>query len=197
MASNYRNQLESYLKTIDVKAERVLDVGGAAKPVKDRVKTWEVGEYKIADNGLEAGSYDYKQDLNHVFLDHNQWMHDIPDGQFDVVFCLEVFEYIRRPMEVLGMTFDFLLCKGGLLYITFPFLYPIHQPVQADSLRYTPAGAEQLLRESGFTILDRIPRRMTAEGAKLYHDFMSVEKMHPAKWEDHALLGMIYKCQKV
>ena len=40
--SKWREQLESHLSTIDVVADSVLDVGGAAKPVKDRVKSWKV-----------------------------------------------------------------------------------------------------------------------------------------------------------
>ena len=62
--SNYRDQLESYLKTLDIKADRVLDVGGAALLVKDRVKSWDVEEYKIADNNIEQGESDFYIDLN-------------------------------------------------------------------------------------------------------------------------------------
>jgi len=66
--SHYRNQLEEYLKTLDIKADRVLDVGGASNPVKSRVSSWNVKEYKIVDNGLEDGDYDYEIELNgHIY----------------------------------------------------------------------------------------------------------------------------------
>jgi hypothetical protein len=47
--SFYRDQLENYLKTIDVKAETVFDVGGKEKPVKGRTKSWTVKNYEILD----------------------------------------------------------------------------------------------------------------------------------------------------
>ena len=46
--SNVRRQLEAWLKTIDVKADCVLDVGGAQLPVKGRTKSWEVKEEDLA-----------------------------------------------------------------------------------------------------------------------------------------------------
>jgi len=65
--SYFRTQLENWLKTIDVKADRVLDIGGGTLPVLKRVKSWDVGEYKIADNSLEESKekIDFNIDLNY------------------------------------------------------------------------------------------------------------------------------------
>lgn len=49
MSSYSRQQLEAWLKNIDVKAKRVLDCGGSQLPVKGRTKSWEVKTYKILD----------------------------------------------------------------------------------------------------------------------------------------------------
>ena len=87
--SRYREVLEEYLKTLNIKADRVLDVGGASNPVKSRVKSWEVDECKIADSGLEDGEYDIGMDLNTIDIVNLNLL-----SNFNIIFCLEVMEYI-------------------------------------------------------------------------------------------------------
>lgn len=41
------------MKQLDIDTDKVLDIGGGALPVRDRVKKWNVNEYKILDNNLE------------------------------------------------------------------------------------------------------------------------------------------------
>ena len=178
--SNYRDILEAYLKTLDIKADRVLDVGGAALPVKGRVKSFDVKEYDI----LDLPNYD----LNYRFT--------LTKQSVDIVFCLEVMEYIFNPfiaIENLGR----LLVDGGILYITFQFLYPVHNPKEADYMRYTKQGAIKLLNEEGFKILKVIPRTMTPEGQVLIRQFRIAEGMHAAKGVVHNELGVIIKAQKL
>jgi len=136
--SFYREELERYLKELDVKANSCLDIGGASNPVKNRVKSWDVEHYKIADNGLEDGDYDIELDLNDP---------DTPNHFFyDRVFCLEVFEYIIEPVKAMNYIYDS-LNNGGIATISFPFVYPLHNPVEHDYLRYTKVGAEKLLED--------------------------------------------------
>jgi len=156
--SFYRDQLEAYLSKLDIKADRVLDVGGASNPVKSRVKSWEVKEYDILDNGLEEGKSDIKYDLNKDIIKH--W-EDTGIQQHDIVFCLEVMEYIYDPMIAIK-NLHWLTKKGGTLYITFPTLYPVHNPYNNDYLRYTKFGAIKLLEEAGFKIEEIVPRTMKA-----------------------------------
>jgi len=47
--STVRIQLENWLKTIDVKADRVLDAGGSEKSIKGRTKSFDVKELLILD----------------------------------------------------------------------------------------------------------------------------------------------------
>ena len=49
MSSSYRDELNRWLEQLDVKADRVLDIGGSQKSLKPRVKSWEVGQLRIAD----------------------------------------------------------------------------------------------------------------------------------------------------
>jgi len=149
MSSNTRKQLENWLKTIDVNGT-VLDVGGVTWPVKGRTKSWDVTDYKILDyceekRGTKA---DYIEDINHPISIMSQ---------FNIVFCLEVMEYIWSPMTAL-INIKRFLKPNGILYISFHFLFPHHHPAVSDCLRYTRSGVEKLLKETGFGIEEIVPR---------------------------------------
>jgi SAM-dependent methyltransferase len=188
--SNYRDQLESYLKTLDIKADRVLDVGGAAKPVRDRVKSWKVGEYKILDNGLEKGEYDFSYDLNKFAIQK------LSIGTFNIIFCLEVMEYIYDPFVAIKNISE-VTKENGLLYISFPFVYPYHEPKESDFTRYTCDGAARLLGVNGLKIIETTTRKMTEAGNIAWRQFIQAEGMHAAKGVAHNQLGWIIKAQKV
>ncbi len=202
--SNYREILEGYLHGLDIKADRVLDVGGAAKPVKDRVKSWEVGEYKIADSGLEQGKSDFPLDLNTLFGDPESGCIKWPGVEspreyayWDIIFCLEVFEYLEMPGDVLEY-FRNILKPTGLLCASFPFIYPVHEPRSNDYMRYTRQGVTKLLTDAGFSIIQMIDRNMKPESYALWQSFVRSEGMHPSReWGHHQSLGVIVKAQKL
>lgn len=143
MASHSRIQLENWLKTIEVKG-RVLDCGGSQNPIKGRTKTWDVEDYKILD--LEK-PHEVKQKPDIVADINSEQKATII--RVDVAFCIEVMEYIWDPFTALK-NINALLKTGGVLYISFHFIYEIHQPQSEDCLRYAPAGALRLLGEAGF-----------------------------------------------
>jgi len=232
MASYFRTQLEDWLKGLEVRADRVLDVGGGALPVKDRVKLWNVGEYKILDNELEDQKQkpDFVCDLNKSydrFVGHNGLYIDCPgcggdeivgvdklpiikgDGDcynFDIIFCLEVMEYILDPRTAIN-NLKFMLKDKGILYISFPFVYPHHNPAGHDFLRYTRWGVIKLLTETGFEI-DEIRARTQKVEIDYNQDppqnsqqdikgWYSDQKMHPVKSGiDHNEIGYIVKAIK-
>lgn len=175
MSSYYRQQLEDYLKTLDIKADRVLDVGGASNPVKGRVGSWDVKEYKFLDNTQEVPcgglTVDYRFDLN----DAIGYSYDPTEteARFDVAFCLEVMEYIYNPEQALE-NISHCLRLGGTLYITFNSLYPPHNPIEHDYLRHTKQGAVKLLETAGFKIEQIIPRVIHDKEA--YKHYVAVEK---------------------
>jgi len=150
MSSNVRKQLENWLKTIDVNGT-VLDVGGVVMPVKGRTKSWNVTDYKILDSSTEKRRVktDYLEDINYEIIE------DYP--QFDVIFCLEVMEYVWNPAMALN-NISKLLKPNGLLYISFHFLFPHHHPVIRDYLRYTISGINMLLKKTGFKMEEVVPR---------------------------------------
>lgn len=188
--SNYRDQLEAWLKTIEVEADSVADVGGGALPIKERVGRWDVQDYQIIDNQIETP----KEKPTFIF-DMNLPLLKEDGALFDVVFCLELFEYIWNPQQAV-VNLSYLTKPGGTLYITFPFIYPIHEPKQADFLRYTADGIARLLGESKFVIQEMIPRTMTPQGFELYKQFIKAEGMHASKHSRHDILGFIVKAKK-
>lgn len=167
--SYFREQLESWLSQIEVECKSCLDVGGGELPVKDRVKSFSVSIYKILDNDAHF-SPDYFKDLNYVC--------DLP-LQFDVLFCLEVFEYIWNPFQAIENLVSFLK-DSGIAYISFPTIYPVHNPPTIDYLRYTKNGVEKLLKEAGFSGWEITPRVAT-NGLEALAKFYSQEGMHPVK----------------
>ena len=171
--SYYRNQLEAWLKEIIVIADKVIDVGGGSNPVKGRTKEWNVGEYYIWDNNAE-GYFATKDEF-----DINDKCDYPLKEEANIVFCLEVFEYVYDPITALTNIYD-MLCDDGIAYISFPAIYPIHNPQEIDYLRYTKRGIEKLLKEVGFKDWTIEPRIATM-GKEALANFYSNEGMHPVK----------------
>ena len=202
MSSNSRQQLEAWLKTIEVKADMVLDVGGAQLPVKGRTKSWEVKDYKILD--LEQPHEckqkpDYEIDLNKdkgELKILNRYTEEWTLEEFNIAFCLEVAEYWWNPVVALQII-NHLLKPGGVLYISFHFLYPKHNPVKNDYLRYTEAGAIKLLKEAGFIIDEIEHKQMKPDSRAFYHAFLQAEGMKAAKDCNHDESGYLIKAIKV
>ena len=193
MASKSRQQLESYLANLDIKADKVLDIGGAQLPIPRRVNSWEVGEYRILDletpheNNVQP---DYICDMNEpdsVIPFSNEHAEE-----FDCVFAIEISEYLIDPNMALGLM-NKVLKKGGKLYISFQFVYPTHSPEGKDYLRYTKWGAEALLKRSGFEIVNCVTR--VAESDLL--GFYRQEGMRfNRNYSDHNETGYMFECIK-
>lgn len=189
MSSSYRIELDKWLSQLNVKADRVLDIGGSQLPVKGRTLSWDVNEYLIADlPNPHVGSpkADVELDLNF------EQPRIKKDDKYDLVFCLEVFEYIWNPLAAFRTIAD-LLKHEGRAWVTFPTVYPHHQPIEDDSLRYMEGGIKKLADFTGLTVLQMIPRRPETDAVlHLY----SRERMRAAKGFDHNVTGYICEFQK-
>ncbi len=187
MSSSYRLELNKWLSNLDVKADVVLDIGGAQEPLKGRTKTWNVKEYLIADlpqPHKDSPKPDIELDLN----SHSSGL----ENQYDLIFCLEVFDYVFDPVNAFEII-ELGLNKGGTAWITFPSIYPLHQPVEDDALRYMPAAIQKLAKAVGLEILQMIPRRPETNALQ---NFFSIERLRAAKAEDHDFLGFIVEFKK-
>ena len=185
MSSLYRQQLEAYLKRIDVRAESVLDVGAGSHPIMKRVNSWDVKEYKTLDNDAKFKP-DYLKDLNYKIE---------LDRKFDIVFCLEVSEYLFRPLVAIKNLYNFLK-NDGILYISFCSIYPLHNPPKIDYLRYTKNAVEKLLKEAGFKDWEITPR-IASNGQKSLCSFYFQEQMRFMKGTDEIFdLGYMVRALK-
>lgn len=173
----YRTQLESFLKTLDVDCETVYDVGGIQNPVKDRVKSWKVTKYEI----LDIPEYD----LDMPYLGNF-------DVLADVVFCLEVFEYLINPIQAIKNIHK-ILKKGGVAYISIPFVYPVHNEVELDSLRYTENGFKRICATVGMEA--EVMKYRICNSDKLM-EYYRGDGMKAARGERHNVTGYIFKVTK-
>jgi SAM-dependent methyltransferase len=72
----------------------------------------------------------------------------MPDGCVDAVICTEVLEHVGDPGAVLGELYR-LLVPGGRIWLTTPFVWPLHEEPY-DHYRYTQYALRSLLRQAGF-----------------------------------------------
>lgn len=166
--SVYRDTLENYLSKESVVGDLVFDMGGASNPAKNRVREWQVKRVDYFDNGAEETIEEWLRfDLNEDEVRQED------KYKYDVGFCLEVMEYIYDPVHALWQLSE-LMRDGGLLYITFPTLYPMHNPVDIDYLRYTRRGAIKLLASARFAPDEIIPRVIKNTG--LYEEYIKAEQ---------------------
>lgn len=171
----YRHQLEAWLAELDVKAGTVLDIGGKQGEVKKRTKSWDVKEYKV----LDIPEFDIEK--NRIF------------EEADIIFCLEVFEYLINPLEAMK-NIKLTLKKGGKAYITFAFAYPHHNELELDSLRYTETGIKRIVNKVGLKVTDI---RYRTDRTGLLKAFYQEDGMHPSKqYHHHDVTGFIVEVTK-
>ena len=120
----------------------LLDVGAGDCPYKG---IFTHVTYKSTDFG-KAG-HEYKE------IDYFCSADNIPISKksFDGILCTEVLEHIPDPKIVL-IEFNRVLKDNGHLFITTPFIYPIHEEPY-DCFRYAPYAFKTLLKETGFEVV--------------------------------------------
>lgn len=170
--SYYREQLEAFLKSLDVRASVVYDLGGAQKPVKGRTKSWDVGKYEV----LDLPGFDIQKGRPGM-------------PRADVIFCLEVFEYLIDPAAAFR-TVAAMLAPKGAAYATFPLVYPVHNEVESDSLRYTLSGVTRLAAHAGLAVSSVVARRAKTPTLVRYYQ---EDGMRMAKGVDHHVTGYIVR----
>jgi len=138
--------LESFLLRFLTPEMRVYDVGCGAQPFKSILSS-RVREHIGVD--IPDGFYE----ASHIDLVGSAYNVPAPDGAADAIISSQVLEHLARPDEALKETAR-LLRTGGLFFLSFPFLYPIHAEPR-DYLRYTHFYCEGALNEHGFEILER------------------------------------------
>lgn len=72
-----------------------------------------------------------------------------PDASVDNVVSFQTMEHLNKPASFLAECFR-ILKPNGLLFITVPFMWHVHEAPQ-DFFRYTRYGITHLLVEQGFS----------------------------------------------
>jgi SAM-dependent methyltransferase len=78
----------------------------------------------------------------------------VSDCMADVVLLLEVLEHLPDDRKALHEIHR-VLKPGGKLYLSVPFIYPVHD-APTDYRRYTMFGLESLLENCGFKVVQGI-----------------------------------------
>lgn len=131
-----------YIKTL--KPGRVLDIGCGDGWAEAQLPAG--CEYLGLDNFVTGKSrYNSRPD---VFADASAL--PLGNASIDVVLILEVVEHLRQPRETL-IEIARVLRPGGCLFISLPFLYPIHDAPH-DYQRYTIYGLKREMEVSGFHV---------------------------------------------
>jgi len=75
---------------------------------------------------------------------------NLPAGELDLVFCLQVFEHLRRPWKAMEELFR-ILKPGGQVLWAAPFFEEVHNS-PGDYWRFTPQGARALAEDASFIV---------------------------------------------
>ncbi len=121
----------------------------------------------------------------------DMWQNELDEA--DVIFCLEVFEYLINPLQAMENLVDMLKDKGKI-YATFQFIYPAHNELELDSLRYTENGVRRLAELAGLTVKKTWYR---VDRSGLLQRFYAADGMHPSKqYRHHDATGFIMELTK-
>ena len=191
MSSKSRKQLESWLKTIDVNCNSVIDIGGSQNSIKGRIKSWNVNEYKILD--LENPHEDSRKPDIINDLNEDRYPSIQNANRFDIAFCMEVSEYWFNPLQALRNIAQYIR-RDGILYISFHFVYNQHPPDKLDYLRYTPNGVNKLLEEAGFVITECKHRLAESDFLEMFYQS---EGMRGGKGFNNKVVGSLIKARKL
>ena len=123
----------------------VYDIGCGEKPFKQCLDG-KVKSYVGVD--IEEGFYD----TGIIDIVGTAYKVPSPNNSVDAIISSQVIEHLDRPWDALKES-NRLLKKEGYLFLSFPFLYPIHAEPH-DYGRYTLFQIEKKLQEHGFKILE-------------------------------------------
>jgi SAM-dependent methyltransferase len=140
-----RKQISAMLSHLRPKA-LVYDIGCGNKPFAKSVK--DLGcEYIGVD--VVDGFYDSEK----IDLVGSAYSVPVADAIADAVLSVQVIEHLERPKDALREAYR-ILKPGGVLLISFPFLYPIHAAPH-DYMRYTHFFLLSVAKEIGFEVVEQ------------------------------------------
>lgn len=131
---------------------------------------------------------DIVQDMNRVNKD-GTYLNEV-----DLIFCLGLFDYVIHPDIAMLNIYDWLK-PGGTAWVEFPFVYPIHNPVDDEGCRYSEGCIRRLVKETDLNIEEVIYKR-PRPGNNLLLEFYAADGMRTARGVDHNVTGYIVRMTK-
>lgn len=189
--SKFKEQLKAYFSDQTLRGKRILSIG-AQEDDKKYFASVECEEWLTLDKNNKFNP-NITFDMNRQVQGEGGF--EIADNYmeaFDIIIAFNLWEYIYAPMTASSNLMD-LLKPGGTLITNFPFIYPLHNPVGQDFLRYTPEGVEKLLKMAGFKI--EIHDYIYAESPLLI-SFYQADGLKARSNFDHRIIGSIIKAKK-
>lgn len=183
MGSYYKQQLNEFVAAQEVKAKRLYDIGGAQHPIKGRTASWDVEEYKIIDLKVPH------VEVQHPDIEHDMDQPWMGNEKADLIYCLGVTDYIINP-NIFMDNIRKMLSDDGSAWVEFPFIYPIHNPVDDEGCRYSEGCIRRLAKQAGLNIEEIIYKRPKPDNEHLLK-FFSHDGMRAAKGVDHFVIGYI------
>lgn len=143
----HREDISAYLKKINIQDGVVIDWGCGGKPVSGKIQMGDRVQYYSYDKNPKSKAK--------RILDFE--MESLPDDQpqADYVFCIEVLEHTQFPHDVIGKIAHYLKSGTGILYLSVPFLFPVHN--DDDYWRFTDIGLRMILNTKGFNVDEIVP----------------------------------------
>lgn len=134
--------------TRKVKNPKLIDIGCGRMTYRERFE--DAGaKYLGVDHPLISRKY-VSNKRPDILEDVTQGL-SVKSGQFDIALLLHAIEYMDSPEKALDEIFR-VLKKRGMLILTSPFMYPVHD-YPYDKNRFTDVRLGSFLKERGFKIV--------------------------------------------
>lgn len=155
----FRDERRTQRWVAEIARGRVLDIGCAGGWARHTVSAQ--CDYVGLDYPLTAqGIYGTRPD---VFADGASL--PFHEDSFDTILLLEVLEHVAEPERVLSEIAR-VLKSGGILLLSMPFLYPLHDAPH-DYQRYTAPGLKHAVARAGLDCDEPVPRNCGFHAAAL------------------------------
>jgi SAM-dependent methyltransferase len=144
------HELAAFLSRVfPVQSESVLDLGAGTRPYAPL--------YEPYFQTATSVDVDYsRHDISRIDVIASADALPFEDEAFDCVICTEVLEHCPDPWAA-AAEITRVLRPGGWLFLSTPFLLPLHE-MPHDYQRFTPPGLEALAKRAGLTVEEITPR---------------------------------------
>ena len=125
-----------------LKNKRILDIGSSIGSFK------KSGRFNSSERKLDDAKAYITMDINpDSGADIIGDAHHLPfkNSEFDIIVANNVIEHFYDPHQAVG-EMRRVLKKGGVIYYTVPFLYPVHEAPH-DYARFTEFGLKKLFED--------------------------------------------------